>query len=375
MRLSVSAELAGDDDDNGKPPRKTSPRSQEEGLDAADAQQGDAEALGRLIIQYEPYVKQFLRNNYGTDAPVDDVFQEAVVKVLQNISGFRGESGFRTWFCRIALNCMRDVYRKKGRRREVPLQGRGQGSSGDEPDEGIAAELAERAIEGEPVMQLEQEAAIERINAALNKLTDDHRILLDLFRQGYEYESIAVIEDIPVGTVRSRIHRARIELMKLLGVDPEEAEGDDEEADAEVLRGILWGTGVHISKKKRGRDKEPRLRLVNGHSQRVNDAPISEPRLRDMQGYELPDDATRCAIHDALLVLPDDQRIALDLWDQNIPINVIAEMEGVTALTVKNRIRRARQKLVPILRSLAVAASNIRRSPRRKGRPGGGQAV
>lgn len=133
--------------------------------------------------------------------PVDaeDAAQEAILKAYKNRHGFRGDSKLSTWLYTITMNVCRDMLRKKNKRqeREVPVDDVAALSGGPEP---------ERALEEDA----EKEEAKALLSDALASLSDDFREIL-IMREtlNYSYEEISEALDLPLGTVKSRIKRAR----------------------------------------------------------------------------------------------------------------------------------------------------------------------
>lgn len=136
-----------------------------------------------------------------------DVVQEAFLNAYQSLNSFKGDAEFFTWLYRIAFNAAISLKRK----RKAVL--RLEWGSGDKP--GIEP-LDESAFSqpGATIQRFEDDAMLQ---AALNRLSPEHRAVLVLKEiEGQKYEDIALILDVPIGTIRSRLHRARSELRELL---------------------------------------------------------------------------------------------------------------------------------------------------------------
>ena len=146
----------------------------------------------------------------------EDVVQEALVKAYTGIARFRGDARFSTWVFRIVHNACTDAVRYRARRPHVPLA---QPSGDDEPGE---RELVEPAP-GPDAVALERLAS-QVILDAIADLPHDQRVLVVLRDvQGYAYEEVAAMSGEPLGTVKSRLHRARAALRTALtsrGVEP-----------------------------------------------------------------------------------------------------------------------------------------------------------
>ncbi len=158
----------------------------------------NAGAWEEFVAIYEPLVTRFVRD----PDEVQDVVQEAFIKAYRALPGFRGESAFYTWLYRIAINTAKNYLVSRARRpRGVDIDA--------EDAEHIASASALRDLAGpENILMTEQlRAVIERAIAAL---PEDLRTALTLREfDGLSYEEIAEAMQCPVGTVRSRIFRAR----------------------------------------------------------------------------------------------------------------------------------------------------------------------
>jgi len=142
----------------------------------------------------------------GNEADAVDAAQDALVSVVRSIDRFDGRSSFGTWIYRIATNACLDELRRRRRRPVVGLPG----ESGDDADTGRTFGLSGR----DPA---DEASAHVDVDAALRRLAPEHRaavVLRDLC--DLTYEEIAVILDVPIGTVRSRIARGRGALADLM---------------------------------------------------------------------------------------------------------------------------------------------------------------
>lgn len=161
---------------------------------------GDAEAFGCLVSKYQNRLYNSMVHFLRDETEAEDVVQESFVSSFTRLSRFRGNSSFYTWLYRIAVNAAISRRRKKRPRVSV------------ERDLGDAA----TGIDGSgplPGDQMEQDERSVQLHAALNRLGDEHRLILVLRElDGLSYEDISEVLDTPVGTVRSRLHRARSQL-------------------------------------------------------------------------------------------------------------------------------------------------------------------
>jgi RNA polymerase sigma-70 factor (ECF subfamily) len=165
-------------------------------------QQGDKSAFDLLVIKYQHKIIQLVNRYVKDPSEAQDVAQEAFIKAYRALGNFRGDSAFYTWLYRIAINTAKNYLVSRSRRSS---------------DYQVDVQDAE-AIENAPQLQgmetperlLLNQEIIDTIKTAIDKLPEEMRtaIMLREF-EGMSYEEIAAAMDCPVGTVRSRIFRAR----------------------------------------------------------------------------------------------------------------------------------------------------------------------
>uniref|UniRef100_UPI00403DCC4C RNA polymerase sigma factor RpoE n=1 Tax=Pasteurella multocida TaxID=747 RepID=UPI00403DCC4C len=164
-------------------------------------QQGDKKAFNLLVSRYQNKVAGLL-TRYVSQNDIPDVVQESFIKAHRSIDSFRGDSAFYTWLYRIAVNTAKNYLTAQGRR---------------PPNEDILAEEAESYEMGSNLRDVdtpENEMLSSELKKivfdTINGLQEDLRTAITLRElEGLSYEEIAEIMDCPVGTVRSRIFRAR----------------------------------------------------------------------------------------------------------------------------------------------------------------------
>jgi RNA polymerase sigma factor RpoE len=167
------------------------------------ARKGDQHAFGQLVKKYQRKLGRLLSRFLHDHAEVEDVAQEVFIKAYRALPAFRGESAFYTWLYRIGVNTVKNHLVSKGRR--VPT------STEFDADEAESFEEAEHLHDIDTPERLLQSKQIGRtVNAAMEALPRELRDAITLREiDGLSYEEIAAEMKCPVGTVRSRIFRAR----------------------------------------------------------------------------------------------------------------------------------------------------------------------
>ncbi len=166
-------------------------------------QQGDQRAFSLLVEKYQRKLGRLLGRMIRDQAEVEDVVQESFIKAYRALPNFRGDSAFYTWLYRIGINTAKNHLVAMGRRPHV---------SND-----IEIEDAENFEDGDelrtsdtPESELMTKQIAQTVNAAMEALPDELKSAISLREiEGLSYEEIASIMDCPIGTVRSRIFRAR----------------------------------------------------------------------------------------------------------------------------------------------------------------------
>ena len=166
--------------------------------------QGDQRAVALLVAKYERRVQRLLSRLVRDSAEIEDITQEAFIKAYRALPQFRGESAFYTWLYRIAINTAKNYLATKSRR---PVTvGEFQGA-----DDGEFFDLGDVVEDNNtPDAVLHSRQVAEAVNAAIEALPEDLKAAITLREiEGLSYEEIAQAMDCPIGTVRSRIFRAR----------------------------------------------------------------------------------------------------------------------------------------------------------------------
>jgi len=163
---------------------------------------GDSHAFDTIVQRYEQRVYAIALRMTGNVEDARDAMQDVFLSALRALRSFRGDAQLSTWFHRVAVNASLDMLRKRKRHVAEPIEEAGERPSDEVGPEDAAARAA-RAAE---------------VQRALLHVSADHRAVLVLHDlQDLDYAQTGAALDIPVGTVKSRLHRARIEMAALLG--------------------------------------------------------------------------------------------------------------------------------------------------------------
>jgi len=185
-------------------------------------QKGDRSAFEGLVIKYQDRVYNLCLRMVGHAENARDLTQETFIKALDAVDRFEHKSSFYTWLFRIAVNLSISFRRKHGRVKVHSLSG--DGDSGD-PDARLCAGNGALPLGGgghnddalQPPEVLKRRETRQAVMRALEQLDEEHRAVLVLRDvESMDYQAISNILELPMGTVRSRLHRARLALKELL---------------------------------------------------------------------------------------------------------------------------------------------------------------
>jgi len=177
-----------------------------------DAKQGDLEAFNRLVLAYQGLAYNVALRVLGDANAAEDATQEAFLSAFRNLRSFRGGS-FRAWLLRIVTNACYDELRRWKRRPSASLEGLS--TSGGSIDPVGEAHLA--TAQNRPEDEVERAELRKAIERCLEELPPDFKVLAVLIDiQGYDYREASRIVGRPVGTVKSRLARARARLRDCL---------------------------------------------------------------------------------------------------------------------------------------------------------------
>ena len=165
------------------------------------AQRGDLRAFDLLVLKYQGRISALVSRYISDPGEVEDVAQEAFIKAYRALERFRGDSAFYTWLYRIAANAAKNHLVAKGRRPR---------SDASIEDAEAFDEFGLSSDSGSPEAIAMGDELVSVVEAAMQALTEELRAALTLRElEGLSYDDIAEVLGCPVGTVRSRIFRAR----------------------------------------------------------------------------------------------------------------------------------------------------------------------
>jgi len=169
--------------------------------------EGDPAAFGELVSRHQDRLFHTVVRLVENAEDARDVVQEAFLHAYQSLQSFKGDSLFFTWLYRIAVNTAISMKRKQRAVLRMPTAGQG----------GQAIEPLDTSDVNRPGHALEMAEEERKVHEALAKLSGEHRAVLVMKdMEGMKYEQIAEVLGVPVGTIRSRLHRARLEMRDIL---------------------------------------------------------------------------------------------------------------------------------------------------------------
>ena len=159
--------------------------------------EGRTESFEQLVRKYQDRLYNTLVHITGSTHEAEEVAQDAMLQAYSKLATFKGNSSFYTWLYRIAFN--QSISRNRKKRPKVSLDGL-QENTGLDPEDNVE----------QPSISLERSERAEQLHQALNQLGEEFRSILVLRElENFDYETISEMLGVPIGTVRSRLHRAR----------------------------------------------------------------------------------------------------------------------------------------------------------------------
>ena len=173
---------------------------------AGKAASGDADAFETLVLKYEKNIYYIALRMMPSAEDAKDVSQNVLIKIYNNLSNFKGDSLFSTWIYRITVNTCIDEIRKYKRKNEVSI---------DDEDKGVGRNIQDSALS--PEQNIIASEGLNAILETVKELPEEYSTVITLRDiQGFAYSEIADITECSLGTVKSRISRARGKLKELL---------------------------------------------------------------------------------------------------------------------------------------------------------------
>lgn len=192
-----------------------SERYLEDSMLISRSQAGDRSAFNALVQKHHGRAYQYAYRLTRNGDEASDIVVEAFLRVFNALHNFKGQSSFITWLYRIMTNCYLDHKKRDKSKRNVSLEAALQTESG---------ELTRQIVDTSPSPheETERDARAIRMDLAVSQLPEFQRAMIVMYHsEMMSYEEIAAALDLPVGTVKSRLNRARLSLRELLAKDEE----------------------------------------------------------------------------------------------------------------------------------------------------------
>ena len=190
-------------------------RYQEDDYLIKRAQEGDQASFNALIRKHEVRAYHYAYRLTRNTEEAADIVAEGFLRVYNALGNFKGQSAFTTWLYRILTNCFLDIRKREKARPSVSLEASLQTAEGE----------VERQVEDHrptPDLRLERDERERGVEAAVGMLPEYQRAMIVMYHaEDMSYEEIAAALDLPIGTVKSRLNRARLNLRELLVKDEE----------------------------------------------------------------------------------------------------------------------------------------------------------
>ncbi|MFN7171824.1 MAG: RNA polymerase sigma factor [Fimbriimonadaceae bacterium] len=175
------------------------------------ALKGDNEAFNQLIGLHQERVFKYAYRLTRNESEAEDIVGEAFVRVFRALPQFKGKSSFQTWLYTIVTNCYYDLEKKKRARKQISLEQPGR----DDPTETSEIQFPDQ--EPGPDEEYEQNVLRQTLHRAIQKLPEHQKVMIMLYHvEEISYEEISSVMQMPIGTVKSRLNRARLALRQIL---------------------------------------------------------------------------------------------------------------------------------------------------------------
>jgi RNA polymerase sigma-70 factor (ECF subfamily) len=192
-----------------------SERYLEDSMLISRSQAGDRSAFNALVNKHHARAYQYAYRLSRNSEDASDIVIEAFLRVFNALHNFKGQSSFITWLYRIMTNCYLDRKKRDKSKRNVSLDQTLQTESGE-----LTLQIEDSAPS--PYQETERDARSLRMDHAVSQLPEFQRAMIVMYHaEMMSYEEIAAALDLPVGTVKSRLNRARLSLRELLAKDEE----------------------------------------------------------------------------------------------------------------------------------------------------------
>ncbi|GKX30017.1 RNA polymerase sigma factor [Vallitalea longa] len=175
------------------------------------AKKGNKDAFEKLVMNYEKRVYNIAYQMFGNEHDANDMSQEVFIKVYKSLDKFNFKSSFSTWIHRITVNTCIDEYRKKKKNYQVESMD----ETMEQQDGTVHKQFVDKSLT--PEEKAIKNENVRFIRESIDELKEEHKMIIILRDiKGYSYDDIADILDISIGTVKSRISRARASLKKII---------------------------------------------------------------------------------------------------------------------------------------------------------------
>lgn len=172
----------------------------------ARCQDKDPDAIAQLVERYQRYVYRLAYSLTGNSSDADDLAQDAMINILKGIGNFKGRSSLTSWIYVVVLNTFRDARRRAQRRPSTSL---------DSQPGGAEQQPTPLWDEGDTLLRKELAQVLQKV---LAQVPEDFRTVVTLYDiLGFSYEEISQMLNLPMGTVKSRLHRGRAFMREKLG--------------------------------------------------------------------------------------------------------------------------------------------------------------